>query len=138
MQRRVHQEVERAKARSGWPARRTLAALGIAPRSYYRWLKEEARARDRPKEPAPPVSPYEALSEEKQAVLAYARKHAELRHRELAWRMVDEDVAFLSPSTVYRVLKEANLVCPLAATDEAEEGRPREGHAARSAAGALT
>src|SRR5262249_28790322 len=45
-------------------------------------------------------------------VLAYARKHPELRHRELAWRMVDEDVACLSPSTVYRILKEANLVCP--------------------------
>jgi transposase InsO family protein len=92
--------------------KRTLAALGIAPRSYYRWLKEEAWARERPAEPVPPVPPYEALSEEKQAVLAYARKHPELRHRELAWRMVDEDVAYLSPSTVYRILKGANLVCP--------------------------
>lgn len=92
--------------------KRTLAALGIASRSYYRWLKEESWARTRPVEPSKPVSPYEALSEEKQAVLTYARKHPELRHRELAWRMVDEDVAFLSPSTVYRVLKEANLVCP--------------------------
>ena len=45
-------------------------------------------------------------------MLAYARKHPELRHRELAWRMVDEDVAYLSPSTVYRILKDANLVCP--------------------------
>src|SRR5437016_7121091 len=35
-----------------------------------------------------------------------------LRHRELAWRIVDEDVTCLSPSTVYRILKEANLVCP--------------------------
>ena len=104
--------MELARRRSGWPARRTLAALGIASRSYYRWLKEEAWAKDRPAEPSPPVSPYEALSEEKKAVIAYARKHPELRHRELAWRMVDEDVAFLSPSTVYRVLKEANLVCP--------------------------
>jgi transposase InsO family protein len=58
------------------------------------------------------VSPYEALSEEKHAVLDFARKHPELRHRELAWRMVDEDVAHLSASTVYRILKEANLVCP--------------------------
>ena len=58
------------------------------------------------------MSPYEALSEEKQAVLAFARKHPELRHRELAWRMVDEDVAHLSPSTVYRILKEADLVGP--------------------------
>jgi len=58
------------------------------------------------------VQPYEALPEEKAAVLAYARRHPELRHRELAWRMVDEDVAYLSPSTVYRILKSADLVCP--------------------------
>ena len=43
---------------------------------------------------------------------AYALKHPEMRHRELAWRMVDEDVACLSPSTVYRILREENLVCP--------------------------
>jgi transposase InsO family protein len=108
----VHQEVEQTKARSGWPASWTLAALGIARRSYYRWLKEEAWAKTRPAETPRPVTLYEALSEEQHAVLAYARKHPTLRHRELAWRMVDEDVAYLSPSTVYRILKRANLVCP--------------------------
>jgi transposase InsO family protein len=65
-----------------------------------------------PAEAVKPVQPYEALPEEKQAVLAYARRHPELRHRELAWRMVDEDIAYLSPSTVYRILKTAQLVCP--------------------------
>jgi putative transposase len=104
--------VERARQRSGWPAQRTLAALGIPRRTYYRWLKEEAWARALPAEPVKPVQPYEALAEEKEAVLAYARRHPELRHRELAWRMVDEDVACLSASTVYRILKEADLVCP--------------------------
>jgi transposase InsO family protein len=112
LQRRVHAEVELARKRSGWSAKRTLAALGIPRRTYYRWLKEEAWARVLPAEPVKPVQPYEALAEEKEAVLAYARRHPELRHRELAWRMVDEDVACLSPSTVYRILKEANLVCP--------------------------
>ena len=112
MQKRVHEEVVQGRQRSGWSAKRTLAALGIPRRSYYRWLKEEAWARALPEEPVKPVQPYEALAEEKEAVLAYARKHPELRHRELAWRMVDEDVACLSPSTVYRLLKEANLVCP--------------------------
>ena len=43
---------------------------------------------------------------------AYALKHPGIRHRELAWRMVDEEVAYLSPSTVYRILKAENLVCP--------------------------
>ena len=112
MQQRVHEEVQQARRRSGWPAKRTLAALGVARRTYYRWLKEEAWARVLVAEPVKPVQPYEALAEEKAAVLAYARKHPELRHRELAWRMVDEDIACLSPSTVYRILKEAKLVCP--------------------------
>ena len=112
MQKRVHEEVELTRQRSGWPARRTLAALGIPRRTYYRWLKEEAWARALLVDPIKPVQPYEALPEEKEAVLDYARRHPELRHRELAWRMVDEDVACLSASTVYRILKEANLVCP--------------------------
>jgi putative transposase len=112
LQKRVHEEVELTRRRSGWPAKRTLSALGIPQRTYYRWLKEEAWARALPVDPVKPVQPYEALAEEKQAVLDYARRHPELRHRELAWRMVDEDVACLSASTVYRILKEANLVCP--------------------------
>ena len=112
MQKRVHEEVERAKARSGWPAHRILAALGVSRRSYYRWLKEEAWAKALPAEAIRPVQMFEALPEEKEAVLKYARKHPELRHREMAWRMVDEEIAFLSSSTVYRILKEADLVCP--------------------------
>jgi putative transposase len=115
LQKQVHATVQQTKERSGWPARRTLALLGISRRSYYRWLKEEKWAKQLPEapvRPVRPVQPYEALPEEKQAVVAYALKRPELRHRELAWRMVDEDVVCLSPSTVYRILKEAKLVCP--------------------------
>jgi putative transposase len=99
LQRRVHEEVELARRRSGWPAKRTLAALGIPRRTYYRWLRQEAWARALPEQPVRPVQPYEALPEERQAVLDYARRHPELRHRELAWRMVDEDIACCEPTT---------------------------------------
>jgi transposase InsO family protein len=112
LQKRVHEEVELTRRRSDWPAKKTLAALGIPRRTYYRWLREEAWARSLPVEAVRPVQPYEALPQERAAVLDYARRHPELRHREMAWRMVDEDVACLSPSTVYRILKEAGLVCP--------------------------
>ena len=112
LQKEVHATVVQTRERSGWPAKKTLAALGISRRSYYRWLKEEKWAKQLPEPPVRPVQPYEALPGEKEAVIAYALKHAELRHRELAWRMVDEDVVCLSPSTVYRILKEAKLVCP--------------------------
>jgi putative transposase len=112
LQKQVHALVEQTRQRSGWTAKKTLTALGIPRRTYYRWLREEAWARALPAEPVRAVQPYEALPEEKEAVLDYARRHPELRHRELAWRMVDEDIVYLSPSTVYRILKTANLVCP--------------------------
>lgn len=102
--------MEQTKARSGWPAKRTLKALGIARGTYYRWLKEAAWTKEK-REVVPPVQLFEAMPEERQAVLDYSRKHPTIRHRELAWRMVDEDVAYLSPSTVYRILSEADLVC---------------------------
>jgi len=102
--------VRQTKSRSGWSARRTLAVLGISPGTYYRWLKEESWAREQPAAVAP-VQPFEALPEERAAVLTYAREHPTIRHRELAWRMIDDDVACLSSSTVYRILREADLMC---------------------------
>jgi transposase InsO family protein len=109
LQQRVHTEVQQTRERSRWPVRRTLAALGVSRSSYYRWLREEAWTRL--VEPVRLAPVHEALPAEKAAVLDYARKHGELRHRELAWRMVDEDVAYVSPSTVYRILQEADLLC---------------------------
>ena len=62
----MHAVVEQTKTRSAWPARRTLRALGIPPTSYYRWLREEAWAREvKDGSPPRPVQAYEALEEEK-------------------------------------------------------------------------
>jgi len=112
LQKQVHATVVETKQRSGWPARRTLAIWGIARSTYHRCLREEAWAKALPAEPVAPVQPYEASEEEKQAVVSYALRRPELRHRELAWRMVDEGVVCLSPSPVYRILKTVQLVCP--------------------------
>jgi putative transposase len=92
--------------------RRTLKQLDVSPASYYRWRKEGAPAKALAAAPPRPVQAYEATDEEKRAVRSYALKHPGIRHRELAWRMVDEEVACLSMSTVYRILKGENLVCP--------------------------
>ena len=110
------------KDRSGWPIKRTLRQLGVSPASYYRWRNEAQRTKSLPAEPVKPVQAYEATDEEKQAVRSYALKHPGIRHRELAWRMVDEDVVYLSQSTVYRILKDQNLVSPW----RRRKKRPRE------------
>lgn len=104
--------IEQTRRRSGWPARRTLQQLGVSPASYYRWRQGMRPEKSLSQEPPRVVQAYEATEEEKRAVRAYALKHPGIRHRELAWRMVDEEVAYLSPSTVYRILKGENLVCP--------------------------
>jgi transposase InsO family protein len=109
LQRQVQTLVDETKRRSSWPAERTLKVLGVSRSSYYRWRRESAWLRPAS---AAVVQVHEATIQEKRLVKEYALQHPGLRHRELAWRMVDEDVAYVSPSTVYRILREAKLVCP--------------------------
>ncbi len=102
-------EVERTRTQSGWSVDRTLSALGIARATYYRQRGELARE---PRAGPRPVSVHTVTAEERAAVIAFKRLHPELRHRALAWTMVDEDVAYVLPSTVYRILSEAGLIEP--------------------------
>ena len=101
----IEAEVEIARTRSGWSARRTLQALGVPAATYYRQRRQIGC-------PCPPrpVALDEALPDERRAVLAFADRHPELRHRALAWHMVDQNIAALSPSTVYRILAAAGRV----------------------------
>jgi len=101
--------VDQAKSRSQMPIAKSLQHLGVTRSTYFRWKKAERWQQPR-SEPVPPVQAFEALPEEKQAVVNYALKHPEIRHRELSWRMVDDDVAYLSQSTVYRILKGEQLM----------------------------
>ncbi len=102
LQHEVMNLVERTRQRSGWPARRTLATLEIGAATYYRWRHRTRGAGG--ETPARRGSLYELLASERQAILDYARRHPTVRHRELAWKMVDEGICSVSPSSVYRVL----------------------------------
>ncbi len=108
LQHQVNALVEQTKKRSGWPLQQTLRALEIAPATYYRWCRAMALGKPRARSPA--GSMYELLGSEREAIIEYALKHPEVRHRELAWKMLDEGVVAVSASSVYRVLREANLV----------------------------
>lgn len=102
--------MDQAKSRSRMPITTSLKHLGVKRSSYFRWKRAERWQQPR-SEPVPPVQAFEALPEEKQAVVNYALLHPEIRHRELSWRMIDDDVAYLSQSTVYRILKGESLMC---------------------------
>jgi hypothetical protein len=50
------------------------------------------------------------LPEEIEAIVGYCRKNPGHGYRRLTWMMTDADVAYASPSSVYRILKSRNLI----------------------------
>jgi transposase InsO family protein len=91
-----------------------LGKLGVSRTAYYRW-RRRAFAHGAPRalgagSAARPRSPHAILPSEREAVVRYAKAHPNPRHRELAWKMVDEGVACLSPSAVYGILREEGLI----------------------------
>jgi transposase InsO family protein len=118
--------VEEVEGWSGWPKRQILRELGVSRSRYYRRRSGvPASLGSRGNSAAGPGPPHGVLPEERKAVIAHALGNPNLRHRELAWDMVDKDVAYLSPSTVYRTLREAGLVV---SWGEKRRKRYREDH----------
>lgn len=101
--------VERAAARTGWTARRVLKHLGLSKGRYYEWLRRASADRLADRSTAT-ASSGGILAEEKREVIRYALAHPKDGYRRLAWQMVDEDVAYVSPSSVYRILNDADLL----------------------------
>jgi transposase InsO family protein len=101
--------VARTRARTGWTVRRVLGRLGLARSTYRAWA---ARAEGDALGDRPTAAPAldAILPEEPAAVLAYALAHPQDGYRRLAWQMVDADVAYLSASSVYRILCDADLL----------------------------
>jgi len=102
---RVIKLVEPTRKRSGRPVKRTLRALGIAPSSYFEW---SGRPKLAPAY-AVPRGLYEPLPQEKAAVCEFALEQPTDGYRRLTWMLLDANVAALSESGVYRILREAGL-----------------------------
>ena len=126
LQQEVVKMVRQTKQRSDWPMRQTLKVLEISRSTYHRWRKADPHVESQPR--STPGNLYKLLPSEKRAIIDYALKHPEVRHRELAWKMLDDGVCAVSMVSVYRVLREANLVCrwkpKLKAKGTGREARP--------------
>jgi putative transposase len=64
---------------------------------------------------------------EREAIRGYALNHTELNHRELAYRMLDGDIVAVSPSTVYRILKQYHLIRQRAQRAKTDSWHPHQG-----------
>jgi transposase InsO family protein len=54
--------------------------------------------------------PHSLLEGEKQTVYETANEHPDIKHRKLAYKMQNEGTCFVSPSSVYRLLKARGLI----------------------------
>ena len=95
------------------PVRATLRQLGIPPSTFYGWYQRyEAEGFDglHDRKPAPRPR-WNAIPKAVQdEVLEMALERTNLSPRELACRYTDEESYFVSESSVYRILKAADLI----------------------------
>lgn len=98
--------VERTKEQSDYSMMEICAMLGVGRSSYYRYLSRLGLPRA---EPVVPKHPYTLLPEEVEAVVSGALEWPELSHRPLAYKLMRESRAFVSPSAVYHILKDRGL-----------------------------
>jgi len=108
--REVLKLVEVTQARTDWTIRRILKRLRLPKSRYYDWKRREEEQLLEDLFPAPRNSPHAILPEEKEAVIGYALAQVKEGYRRLAWMMIDEDVAYVSPTSVYRILSDADLL----------------------------
>ena len=100
----IHRTVEKALSRSGLPLWRILKTLGISRAWYYRHLSFSPLLDGR-------FNPF-AAGDDEWIVIGYKHKHPGMSFREIAYTLMDVDLAYLSPATVYRILKKNDLITP--------------------------
>lgn len=83
--------------------------LGLNANRFYQW-RQRSSLED--KAPIAELVRHKLLPEEEEAILAYALAYPEQRHRELWYNLSREGKVHVSASSVYRVLKTAELVPP--------------------------
>lgn len=105
----------------GWSKQAICRKWGISIQSFYQFRKDSKK-----QECSLKVQLNKITTEEKAIVKSYALDHTELNHRELAYRMIDEDIAFMSSSSVYRILRQYNLLVRRKARPKRDSWDPHE------------
>lgn len=98
------------QARTGWSLRQILQRLGLPKSRFYDWKQRIRGGCLDDRFATGQGSVHGILPEEKEAVITYALSHPKEGYRRLTWMMVDEDVAYLGSSSVYRILRDADLL----------------------------
>ena len=102
----IETEILRYKARTGLPLETILQYAGISQRTWREW---SARRGVETKHNCNIPKHYFLTPEEIQAIVSFCAENQMKGYRMQCWEMVDKNVAFVSCSSVYNVIKRYNL-----------------------------
>ena len=89
------------------PVNKLLGIIGISSSKYYSWINRFEQTNNHngfiPKK-------HWIVDWERQAIINYAKTHIGEGYRRMTYMMIDNNIAAVSPSTTYRVLKSVDLL----------------------------
>jgi transposase InsO family protein len=98
--------IETAIRRTGWKRTEVMRLIGISSSQVSRWRRVNISG------PCL-IYPFHILDEEVQKLIAYrtsSEENRDLGYRKFTWKMVDEDIVYLSESSIYRILRQFKLL----------------------------
>ena len=111
----VEQEIKRLHVLTGIALLTLAFFAGISRRTFREWLeRREAETKHNGHIPRE----HWVTPEEQRTIIKYCEDRMELGYRTLCWLMVDGNIAYVSPATVYNVLKKSGLTKKWAQIEE--------------------
>lgn len=103
----VVEYIERMVSETNYTTRKLLWLIGIGASKFYNWKKRFGE----PNQHSGHIPrKHWILPEERDAIIDYCIGRILLGYRRLTYMMIDEDVAYVSPATTYRILKSDGLL----------------------------
>lgn len=95
--------------------------LGISSSKYYQWQNRLGAPNQHN---GHCIREHWIQPQERQAIIKYCRHRTDEGYRRLTYMMIDEDIVYVSPSTTYRVLKQAGLLSRWNTKEQKSPKRP--------------
>lgn len=106
--------------RAAFPVSRMLKIIGLSEPKFYEWKSKYGQPfKHNGKQP----KDFWLTDEEKSAIVEYARQHPQTGYRRMCYEMMDSDVAAVSPTTVFRILREHGLLNRFPRPSPTKKGR---------------
>lgn len=118
---RITEDIKLQQRRTGYGLEKLIKLYSIPRSTYYSWFDGDGALKPPGEKKLKALT--EITLEEIEAVVVYRKKHPEVGYRKLCWMMVDEDVVFLSESSVYNILSARGLLYGWARPDSEGTGK---------------